>query len=279
VPSHCGSKPPRRAIRKHRHLGAAYEEGRGTEQNLPQAYAWCSCSLATAESSNDAAAASARAWIATSARQCLFTLQGKLNEEQMQHANQLAAQCRHDQAGPDVGADQADVDVRDADGRTPLMSASARGDGDVVARLLKEGADPNLRDKAFGKTALMYAAQNDRAPVAQQLLLAGASPDIKDDQGWTALCYSALSIRPGIVIVLLEAHPSVNVQTNDGRTPLIIAAREGNAKTVQLLLDARADPNLQDRDGRTALSWASSKGFVAVQALLQTPPGKKESSR
>jgi ankyrin repeat protein len=40
-----------------------------------------------------------------------------------------------------------------------------------------------------------------------------------------------------------------------------------------VLLDAGADPNLRDREGRTALSWASSKGYAAVQAVLEAKPG------
>lgn len=177
-------------------------------------------------------------------------------------------QCMKDREAGQVALDGI-VDAQDEDGRTALMSASAIGNADAVARLVQHGAQTDVRDKAFGKTALMYAAENERSAAAEQLLRAGAKPDVRDDQGWTALCYAALNIRPATLVVLLQAHSSVNVQTNDGRSPLIIAAREGNAKTVELLLEAGADPSLRDKDGKTALAWATSKGSTAVQALLE----------
>lgn len=53
----------------------------------------------------------------------------------------------------------AEVDIRNADGRTALMIAASRGDADCVRLLLDAGADRTLQD-AKGWTAMDYARWN-----------------------------------------------------------------------------------------------------------------------
>src|SRR6185295_11266129 len=50
------------------------------------------------------------------------------------------------------------VDVRDHEGRTPLMVAAAFGNAKVAATLLAEGASPRAHDRAYGDTPLHFAA-------------------------------------------------------------------------------------------------------------------------
>ncbi|OQR91299.1 pfs, nacht and ankyrin domain protein [Achlya hypogyna] len=68
----------------------------------------------------------------------------------------------------------ADVDVRDAAGRTPLILAAALGYDEIVDALLVDGADPNAHDKS-GRTPLTVAAAANHVSVARLLLAAGAS--------------------------------------------------------------------------------------------------------
>jgi ankyrin repeat protein len=58
----------------------------------------------------------------------------------------------------------ADVNQRNAQGRTALMSAAARGHTEAVRALLQAGANPRLRD-GQGNTALDLAG----APSQQQV--------------------------------------------------------------------------------------------------------------
>ena len=41
----------------------------------------------------------------------------------------------------------ADIDAQNADGRTPLMLASVKGDTELVDYLLDYGAERNIKDK------------------------------------------------------------------------------------------------------------------------------------
>lgn len=97
------------------------------------------------------------------------------------------------------------VNGRGPGGSTPLMYASIYGDANLVAAMLRAGADPNLRNDA-GASALMWALD-----------------DVEK------------------VRALLKAGADVNVTSDFGRTPLTIAsAQGGSAPVVKLLLERGA---------------------------------------
>ena len=68
---------------------------------------------------------------------------------------------------------QADIDSRDAVGRTPLMLATLHGQTNAVAVLLAYGADPNAAD-ADGTTPLQAAKAGDHPAIVAALQRYGA---------------------------------------------------------------------------------------------------------
>jgi len=77
----------------------------------------------------------------------------------------------------------ADVNLRNKEGRTPLMAASTP---QLIELLLAAGADINAKDNE-GKTALMGAAYSGELTVVKSLLRNKADPEIKTPDGKTAL--------------------------------------------------------------------------------------------
>lgn len=118
-----------------------------------------------------------------------------------------------------------DVNGAEADGSTPLLWAAHSNDADLVTRLLKVGAKPNVRNR-LGSTPLAEAAFNANTEAIKALVDAGADP---------------------------------NAAGPDGQTPLMLVARSGNVAAAKLLLDKGADPNVRETQrGQTALMWAAA---------------------
>jgi serine/threonine protein kinase len=122
----------------------------------------------------------------------------------------------------------ADVDARDAQGRTPLMSV----DRPAIARLLiAKGADVNARDDE-GRTPLMNVYNPDififletninkppeeKQELAKLLIAKGADVNARDVQGRTPL----MEVEdPGVAKLLINEGANVNARDNYGDTPL-----------------------------------------------------------
>ena len=64
--------------------------------------------------------------------------------------------------------------VRDQEGMTPLMWAARRGHKDIVRTLLKNGANPNSKDR-YGWSAVNWAIRKGDFKIARLLITAGAT--------------------------------------------------------------------------------------------------------
>ena len=77
------------------------------------------------------------------------------------------------------------IDVRSAEGATPLMTAVQSKGSQQVEWLLLHGADPNLQDSR-GFTALHRVSEMGNTDFVRMLLAHGARADL-DAQGHTAV--------------------------------------------------------------------------------------------
>ena len=123
------------------------------------------------------------------------------------------------------------ANAQDADGRTVLISAAARGDRQVVDLLLSRGVDLNVKDK----------------------------------RGYTALSHALEAMYEDVVDALLnQPNLDPNSRGLNGRPALIAYVWRDNKERVEKLLAHGADVNVQDNDGDTALHGAAQTGNVEV---------------
>jgi ankyrin repeat protein len=179
----------------------------------------------------------------------------------------------------------ADVQARDANGRTALMYAAENGDPTTVQVLLTYGADVNARDWQ-GWTALIYAAENGDLTTVQTLLAHKAHVNAKSEgSGWTALMSAASRGHLLVTQALLANGAEANARDKDDQTALLMAVQQGYTAIVQALLDGGADVNVKNKTGKTPLTVAEAQGFSKIAQLLKqagtrgqpvdTPPATK----
>ena len=158
---------------------------------------------------------------------------------------------RHFQTAKILHDNGANPDVRSSTGRSPLHSAAYYGKFDVVQELLKFKADVNVRD-AQGYTPLRYASQGPYSSftnlkftallsnVARLLLKHGADVNAAGYNRWTPLHEAVQLGRVEVVRVLLEHGANVDAEDNDGKTPLQFIPKTRRDEIVKLLSEHRA---------------------------------------
>ena len=168
----------------------------------------------------------------------------------------------------------ADVDARDAAGRTPLAWACARGPASAVRALLSANANPNAQSRAG--TAPLHGTRGD-LEITALLLDAGADPNLADAQGETPL-HAAVSHgtdrAPAVVELLVRCGARLEARTLKGYTPLHVAAVRRDATLAHLLVERGADPHATDADGVSPLQFAVHVADEALVAAIGGAAGR-----
>lgn len=156
-------------------------------------------------------------------------------------------------------AEDGDIDVRNAAGRTPLAEAAKRGRLTAVRALLHRGAEIDVYDTQSGFTPLHLAAEGNHAAVVRRLLAAGASVNARNQWNQTPLwqaAWQAWHENTEVAHTLVARGAAVDVTDDKGHTPLHMAARAGHTPMAAFLIEAGADPNRRDDKGLTPLHQA-----------------------
>ncbi|MFZ2955479.1 MAG: ankyrin repeat domain-containing protein [Candidatus Ozemobacteraceae bacterium] len=148
-----------------------------------------------------------------------------------------------------IERDFSGCNASDSDGVFPLHYAAGLGCIQMVAALLKNGADPRLTDSQ-GNSALHWAVN------IQPLCTVVVQPNEMK------LC------NLDVVQMLASAGVDVDARNNAGETPLHIAARQGTFGMVKLLTERRGNPNLQNSSGSSPLHLATGKFAAIVAGVL-----------
>lgn len=105
----------------------------------------------------------------------------------------------------------------------PLILAAQQGRVDVLAFLLRYGADLSVSDR-YGNNALWAACYAEAADCIALLLQAGIAVDYQNPAGATALIYAASSGKQAVVEQLLHAGANPLLTTQDDFSALDLAA-------------------------------------------------------
>jgi ankyrin repeat protein len=161
------------------------------------------------------------------------------------------------------------VDLPGASGRTPLMAAVLGKQKEMTGWLLRQGADPRIKDKD-GYAALMLAVREGASGAVEEL-----APYHRDSLD-SAILLAALLGQAEAIDTLTNYGASVHARMEDGRTPLMLAAQNGHKSAVELLLDIGSSRFSTDSAGHTAADLATAAGHAEIAAMISRDPLPKE---
>lgn len=153
----------------------------------------------------------------------------------------------------DLGKGRALVNKPAANGDYPLHAAALRPEPEMAALLLDQGAEIDSRDAA-GKTPLRRALEAGSLRTAELLAARGADIFAPDSSGVSPLD-DALAKGPEPLAAIVKAG-NIDRRGADGRTALHAAADRLLLPAVTYLLSLSPDLSVRDNGGRTALDCA-----------------------
>lgn len=119
------------------------------------------------------------------------------------------------------------------EGYSLLTLATYKGNNEVAAYLIKEGADVNGKSN-YG-TPLMAAVVQGNVEIAKLLLENNADTNIPDATGNTALIYAVIFKKYEIAELLVKAKADINKRDIRGNSALDYAKITGDDKLIQIL--------------------------------------------
>ena len=152
----------------------------------------------------------------------------------------------------------ANPNARNNDRETALMRAVLPGeDTKTINELIRYGADINLADLE-GNTALALAVKNRDESAVQILLKNGADPNSKDKNKQPILIAAVTHGASSRIIKNLIDNPKTNIDITDQnkRTALMWASWMGRKKAIKILIRGGAKTDLKSLNGLTANDYA-----------------------
>ncbi|XP_039609216.1 putative POTE ankyrin domain family member M isoform X4 [Polypterus senegalus] len=163
-----------------------------------------------------------------------------------------------------------EVNQRDKNNRTALHMAAAKGHVEVIRLLAENNANLNLWDNS-GETPLMTAVTRQKRECAFLLLDLGADTGIVSHHEDTVLHHAAAASDIALAARLLEIKTmakNIDFKNRDLYTPLHLAVAWNHKEMVEFLLKMGADINSVSVYKRTPLMFAAIYGYPSIVKLL-----------
>lgn len=177
-------------------------------------------------------------------------------------------------------AARADVNARDAYGRTPLHVAAHARQADAIRALAKAGADLNALESDRYGAVTIAAVADDEATLRVLLQLGASAKQVTSRYDGTALIAAAHLGHDGVVRQLIAAGAPLDHVNNLHWTALIESIVLGNGgprhqATLKALLQAGASHALTDRQGNTPLQLARQRGYAEMVQMLEAAGARR----
>ncbi|KAI0125293.1 ankyrin repeat-containing domain protein, partial [Xylariales sp. AK1849] len=145
-----------------------------------------------------------------------------------------------------------------------LLALATSRSKDVLACLVKAGADVNMKDPNQETLLHQHVTLGHAATVAFLLSL-GANPGVVDGSSRTPLHLAmekgGLANSPTLVKILLDSGANPNVQNALGQTPLHLAVLWGRADVALVLCEAGASLTVVDQNGLSPWAETQKHGY------------------
>jgi uncharacterized protein len=167
----------------------------------------------------------------------------------------------------------ANLQARDAHGRTPLMVAAFRRDVATARTLIAAGADLNALERQAYDVITIAAVLDDLEMLKLAIASGGNTAAITSPYKGTALIAAAHLGHAEVVAALIAGKAPLDHVNNLGWTALIEAIVLGDGgprhhATVAALIAGGADLNLPDGKGVSPLSLARARGYGRIAEML-----------
>lgn len=169
---------------------------------------------------------------------------------------------------------KADINQRDAYGRTPLHVATFAKQRAAVRALVQAGADTGALENDRYDAVTISAVADDEETLRTLLSLGASAKLVTSRYDGTALIAAAHLGHDGVVRQLIAAGAPLDHVNNLHWTATIESIVLGNGgtrhqATLKALVDAGANLQLTDRHGKTPLDLARSNGYTEMVRLLE----------
>lgn len=169
---------------------------------------------------------------------------------------------------------KADINQRDAYGRTPLHVATFAKQRAAVRALIQAGADTGAMENDRYDAVTIAAVADDEETLRILLSLGSSAKLVTSRYDGTALIAAAHLGHDGVVRQLITAGAPLDHVNNLHWTATIESIVLGNGgtrhqATLRALVEAGANLQLTDRHGKTPLDLARSYGYAEMVRLLE----------
>ena len=159
------------------------------------------------------------------------------------------------------------LEMRNGDGRTPLMVALEKDRWPLAELLLEKGANVTGKDM-YGQTVTHYLESSKQLELLKKVIEKGAPISDKDFRQRTPLILALDNKRLDNVSYLISKGARAEDPDDKGNTPVMRYALAGKMDVAQALVEGGVNVKKTNHEGQTLLHILSASGWYAAAKVI-----------